>query len=238
MSTKKQKDLASTIAGGLGGWLQLQAAQGLHELHGEDTAQFQLMQILYSRHQWRLEPSAKPNNWLPNKKHRVDVAMRAWGPESSTWYGVIEVKWPGTAVDRRKERRRLIHDVLRATSVETSNLKVSFVVLGGSSEALARLFDHEHDDNEASDTERRLLGVLLKRDLAKPSGSLTEKQLNAVAPDWQARVPAKSFKVNNRISAVLLARADANLGGKTLGHVFVWQCNNGRGRPGKGTTSS
>lgn len=74
--TDLRRDLAEQMCAGLGGWLQLQAAQGLEELSGEDSARALLAPLVAVRGNFVPQTSQLPLNWGDTKK-RVDLVLRA-----------------------------------------------------------------------------------------------------------------------------------------------------------------
>ncbi|MBK6847476.1 MAG: hypothetical protein IPG96_08050 [Proteobacteria bacterium] len=109
-------ELAELIGSGLAGWLQLRNAEGTAALHGEDSARLALTQILRAQAAWRVAIAQQPLNWT-NTKKRVDLALVPWADSVNTWYGVVEVKWPGAEFDRQKTRLDIVQDAIRVVEV-------------------------------------------------------------------------------------------------------------------------
>jgi hypothetical protein len=228
----KRDELAQRIAGGLAGWLQQIAAQNYQDMHGEDTAQFVAAQIISAQHRWEVRLSEKVPGWGSSAKARIDVGLLPWKDEAKTWYGAIEIKWPGSAMDVDATRESIVQDIARVISVKTANLKAAFLVLGGSAEALSLLFDKPHPQAAASEAHRMALGRLLSREPTAPKGTLSSADLSAEFPTHASRVPS-GLTVHHALDTELVGSARAELCGKSVGATYVWQCSLRRGAPTK-----
>ena len=222
--------LAAAIASGLSGWLQLQAAQDLGGMPGEDSARLLLIQIVNAEGSYAPAKSQQPVNWGGSRR-RVDVALKGRSTGSAGWYGAIEVKWPGSAFDAGQTRLQIVQDVARLAFVDTNNLNARFLVLGASRESLHKLFDKQHSSSQVLEDGRQALSLLLSRDLDVPKSYLTRTNLDKHFSSAGARMPKKLWETfSGRLKTTLLASQGAYLGGIEEGHVFVWQCNRTRGK--------
>jgi hypothetical protein len=224
-----RQDLASDIAAGLAGWYQLQCVQGLGGLSGEDSARLITAQVVNAQGRYAPTKSQLPRYWGA-VKYRVDLAIKGRAANSSDWYGAIEIKWPGESIDRNQTRGQLVQDVVRVTFVPTNNLNAKFLVLGGTADALARLFDTPHPQAAAPEARRVALNTLLSRNLAQPSGELTYTQWSTNFPEAGDRVPPSVFgQFNGKLKCELLAAGDSMVAGASVASAYVWQCNRTRG---------
>jgi hypothetical protein len=224
-----RSQFANDLAFGLCGWLQLQAAQKLGDLSGEDSARLIAAQIVNAQGQFRPEISQAPANWGSDSKKRVDIALKAKSKNSSTWYGAIEIKWPGRAFDVAQTRTQIVQDAMRVALVPTNGTNAHFLVLGGSSESLYRLFDKQHKKAEL-EAGRSEFSNLLVRNKIDETGEMPYKIWSSTTWCAADRVPdARKSNFNGKLTATLLAAAQASIGSKVEGQVFVWQCNRTRG---------
>ena len=220
----KRDELATSIAGGLGGWLQMQAVQKLSHLSGEDSARLVVCQIIRAQANYVPIVSALPQNW-GNTKKRVDIALKGRAQGSSGWYGAIEVKWPGVATDWHIARLTIVQDVMRLVFIETANLNAKFMVVGGSSETLQLLFDKVHPESRVREDRRQSFAELLSRDTVSPNSALEHKVWSKIFPGAGARVPPKVFdNYTGKMKTQLLAKTTALIGESTVGSVYVWHC--------------
>lgn len=220
--------LANQIAAGLAGWHQLQVVQKLGDLAGEDTARSLLAQIINAQGRFKPATSQLPENWGVTKR-RIDIALLGRSEDPKSWYGAIEIKWPGSSFDPHLVRESVVQDVARLAFINTSNLNAKFLIIGGNTDAMELLFDSPHN---ATDREERRLGFneLLSRDLASPSGHLNHSALTAAFPKATKRVPTTVIgQFNGRLKTELLAHELATVDRKEVGEVFVWQCNRTKG---------
>jgi hypothetical protein len=160
----------------------------------------------------------------------VDVALKARSAGAETRYGAIEIKWPGAAFDPHQARLQAVQDAMRLTFINTNVLNVHFLLIGGSSESLSRLFDTPHPNAADREDRRRAFVNLFSRDLGNPRGEATYAVWSQHFPDAGGRVPNRVFSsFTGKLKAELLASADAKVGGSVGGRVFAWQCNRTRG---------
>lgn len=221
------------LASGLAGWHQLQVVQNLGDLSGEDTARSLVAQIINAQGQFAPATSQLPPNWGPTKK-RIDVALLGRTTGAAVWYGAIEIKWPGTAVDPHQVRQHIVQDAMRLAFVNTNGVNAKFLVVGGNSTAISKLFDNPHPNAADRESRRVAFNELLSRDLENPDGHLTHSLWSTQFPEAGERIPQTTFNVfNGRLKAELLARADATVGGNTVGTTLIWQCNRTRGTASK-----
>ena len=226
--TAKRQDLADKIASGLSGWLQMQDAQGLADLPGEDSARFTIAGIVHATGRYTVATSQRPSNWPMNAKQRVDLALQGINQGAEGWYGAIEVKWPGAAFDVRQVRTAIVQDLVRLVSCKLANLNAAFFVLGGRAVALRKLFDVQHT-GAAREAQRKAFSELLPR-TAGP-GSMEVAQLTGLFPCAQDRVPSSLRPgLPTRVQVSLLAARDAQRGTRSVGSVYVWHVNRTRGR--------
>lgn len=225
-----RQTLGQDIAAGLAGWFQLQVSQNLGELSGEDSARFIVSQIVNAQGRYAPATSQLPKNWGATKK-RVDVALKARSKGATTWYGAVEIKWPGSAFDPDQVRLQAVQDAMRVTFITTNYLKASFVVLGGSKDSLDTLFDKKHPNAQDREQRRQAFHALFSRDLKRPSGEADHTTWSSRFPDAGARVPPAVFaNFTGKLKAELVSKADARVGDQEVGHVYVWQCKRVRGK--------
>ncbi|MHB0981023.1 MAG: hypothetical protein ACYC5Q_13320 [Thermoleophilia bacterium] len=221
--------MAADITAGLAGWYQLQYVQGLGALSGEDSARLIAAQVINAQGRYAPVKSQLPRYWGA-VKYRIDLAIKGRAVNVSDWYGTVELKWPGESIDRNQVRGQLVQDVVRVTFVPTSNLNAKFLVLGGTADALAQLFDTAHPQAAVPEARRVALGTLLSRDLGQPGGELTNAQWSANFPEAGGRVPPSVFgQFNGKLKCELLATSDSVVAGVPVASVYVWQCNRTRG---------
>lgn len=217
-------DFAERISSGLAGWLQQLAAQNLEDQVGEDAARVEVVRMISAQRAYVPDTALRPTNWPVETKKRLDIAVLGRREGAEGWYGAIELKWPGQEFDVAATRQRIIEDVVRVAFARTANLGANFLILGGTTHALTKLFDRPHTVS-AKETQRTRFSALLSRDLAKPIGTLPNAQLSASFPDFGDRVPQTVFNGwARRLRAELIAVAPANVGTTVKGHVYVWQC--------------
>ena len=89
-----RQKLAAEIAAGLAGWYQLQCAQKLGDLAGEDSARFLTAQILNAQGRFAPATSQLPKNW-GNTKKRVDIAIKGRSRPSRSFFS--GPRKPGTS---------------------------------------------------------------------------------------------------------------------------------------------
>jgi hypothetical protein len=220
-----RKELAERVADGLAGMMQLHAAQDLHGLHGEDTARFTMIQIIRAQAQWRSLTSQKPTNWKDGAKARVDVALLPWNSKS-TWYGLVELKWPQDNVEAK--RVDIIQDAVRVASAATGNMNAKFVIVGCTSDFEKKLFELPHPRATDAESQRLAFNTFLSRTPGSPQQTLKHSALVTTFPTFADRAPVNGG-FNSGITATLFAVREAHVGNKTVGRVFVWQCNKTRG---------
>lgn len=213
-------DLAEDIASGLCGWLQLQHAQKLGGLSGEDTARAFMTQIINAQGRYLPKTSQLPNNWDGTKK-RIDVAVLGRSTGSNIWYGAIEVKWPGHAFDPHQTRLHIAQDIARLSFIKTDILNAKFLVIGGNNESLKKLFDTPHPSAPDREGRRRSLCDLLSRDISIPNGKLTYTQWSQHFEKIDDRVPPKTFNLfKGQFKTTLLATNESKTGTKTTDSVY------------------
>jgi hypothetical protein len=224
-----RSDFAINLASGLAGWHQLQVVQHLGDLSGEDTARSLVAQIINAQGQFAPATSQLPPNWGDTKK-RVDVALLGRSTGAVIWYGAIEIKWPGAAFDPHQVRETIVQDAMRLAFVNTNGVNAKFLVVGGNSASISKLFDTQHPNAPDRESRRVAFGELLSRDLAHPDRHLSHGRWSAQFPKAGERVPQTTFNgFDGRLKTKLLARTNATVGGTTVGTVFIWQCNRTRG---------
>jgi len=217
------------IADGLAGWYQLHHVQNLGGLSGEDSARFITAQVVNAQGNYVPNTSALPRNWGTTKL-RVDVALNGRSANSSNWYGAIEIKWPGDSFDVKQTRLAIVQDVARLAFIETANLNAKFLVLGGSKNALGRLFDVEHARSGPLETSRQTFRKLLPRQREQGDGVLLHSEWSSVFPATGDRIPLTVFGgFRGRLKTKLLAVSKAFAGSGLAGIVYVWQCSKTRG---------
>ena len=222
--------MALDLAAGLSGWLQLQTVQRLGDSSGEDSARLIATQIVNAQGRYAPAVSALPNNWGSTKK-RVDMALRGRSDSATGWYGAIEIKWPGTSFDPHLLRLDIVQDAVRLGFIETGNDNARFLLLGGSTDAMSKLFDKPHPRAEQRESRRIAFNDLLSRDLKDPTGECSFSVWSREFPGAGERVPDSVFaSFNGKIKAELLAVEKATTQGKARGTVYVWQCSRTRGR--------
>lgn len=218
-------EFAERISSGLAGWLQQLAAQNLEQQVGEDAARVELVRMISAQRAFVPETSQRPTNWPATTKRRIDIAVLGRRSGAQGWYGAIELKWPGQEFDVAATRQLIVEDIVRVAFARTANLCANFLILGGTSAALEKLFDVAHPSAVDKEMQREKFGALLKRDLQHHVGSLSNKDLNAAFPDFGDRVPQTTFGTwARRLRADLVASASANVGTTVKGNVYVWQC--------------
>lgn len=224
-----RNDLANSLAAGLGGWLQLQAVQRLDGLSGEDSARLVTCQIINAQGRFEPATSQLPSNW-GSTKNRVDVAIKARSESATTWYGAIELKWPSDSFDISQVRTQIIQDAMRLIFIDTNVLNAKFLILGGSSLALEKLFKRPHSRSIQKEQQRTAFGQILSRDVDNPRQSTTFGTWSENFPEAGNRTPGPVFgDYRGRLKTGLLAHYTANVGSKAVGAVYVWQCNKTKG---------
>jgi len=227
-----RKRLAEIFADGLGGWFQLQASQELHRSSGEDSARTIVAQIANARPDFIPRTSQLPNNWGTTKK-RIDVALCARSELTKTWYGAIELKWPGDAFVADDIRLNSVQDVLRLCFVETTNLNARFFIMGGTTKAIDILFDKEHPRAVDSENRRLAFNQLLSRDLETPKGNLTTNELKQSFHGYEKRLPETVFgSFDGKLKTKLIASHVGCIGSIDCGAIYVWNCTRTRGTAG------
>ena len=216
---------AQRISAGLTGWLQLTAAQELHEQVGEDAARVEVIRIISALRSYVPQTSMRPTNWPTSTKKRVDIAILGKSQNAAGWNGAIEIKWPTVNVDVAQVRQKVVEDIARVSFSKTNNLCANFMLLGGTNAAIAKLFDEPHKQSQQNETQREHFRQLLSRDVEAPSGKLNDAPLNESFPDYGDRVPQTVFNGWSRtIKTELLASNEARIGQDVCGHVYIWQC--------------
>lgn len=218
-------DFAERLAAGLAGWLQQLAAQDLEDEVGEDAARVELVRMISAQRTFVPKRSQRPVNWPTTSKQRVDIAVLGRSNGAAGWYGAIEAKWPRKNIDQSQARLQMVQDAIRVAFASTSNMNARFLVLGGCSPAISRVFDAPHPRADAKEHQRQSLSRLFSRDLSRPSGRLANGELLSNFPDALSRTPsAVAGTWNRRFATKLVAATDAKVGKGVVGHVYVWQC--------------
>jgi hypothetical protein len=217
-------EFAERISSGLAGWLQQLAAQNLESQVGEDAARVEVVRMISAQRAFVPDTSIRPPNWPAETKKRLDIAVLGRREGAEGWYGAIELKWPGQEFDVAATRQRIVEDVARVAFAQTANLCANFLILGGTTQALGKLFDKQHTLTKR-EVQRTNFIALLSRNLSSPSGKLGNQQLNETFPDFGDRVPQTVFNGwTRRLGTELVAVATASVGSSVKGSVFVWQC--------------
>lgn len=220
----KRKEFAERIAAGLGGWFQQLAAQNLEHQVGEDAARVELVRMISAQRTFVPDTAVRPTNWPSNTKKRIDIAVLGKKAEAKTWYGAIELKWPGESIAVADTRHAIVEDAVRVAFSKTANLCANFVVLGGTTTALELLFDKPHPEATQKEQQRTAFCSIFSRDLANPEGNLPNVDLNTHFPDFGDRVPQTTFKGwSRRLKTELVTVVNATVGASTKGSVYVWQ---------------
>lgn len=226
----ERKPLAESLASGVAGWFQLQAAQNLHSMSGEDSVRTIAAQVVNAQGRFSPAKSQQPNNWKPSKQ-RVDIALRGRGKDAKGWYGAVELKWAGASFDPDQMRLDLVQDSMRLAFIDTTNLNAKFLLLGGATESLEKLLKTPHPDSTDRESRRLSFNELFKTDPKDPKGELDHASWSASFPEAGARVPELVFdSFDGKLRTTLLASASAAVGGTEIGAVYVWQCNKVRGK--------
>lgn len=221
----KRTEFAKRITASMSGWFQQLAAQQLHGQVGEDAARVELVRTVSALRQYVPETSKRPSNWPATTRKRVDVAVLGRSSTAQGWYGAIELKWPTVSVDVKATRHRIVEDAVRVAFSKTANLCANFLIVGGTTEAIGKLFDVQHTQSTEAENQRLAFSSLLSRDAAAADGLLKNSDLNQHFPDFGDRVPQTVFDGwRRRLKTELISRADAMIGTDAVGHVFVWQC--------------
>lgn len=220
--------LAWRLAHGLAGYFQFVHASRLLAMPGEDTAQFVMCQILQSNQSYKVKVSAMPPGW--SGRQRIDAGMLPKGKSSTTWYGVVEVKWITSSVKADGARLTIIQDCARVASVNTANLNAKFLVVGFIDNMLEKVFDVPHKPGSPAEVRRKLLRALLRPDLLRKGRSRSQGKILKAFPEYQKRVPP-SARFSTGMHVRLLARSSIRRASRTIdGEVCVWQINKRRGR--------
>jgi hypothetical protein len=215
---------AERIAAGLGGWFQQLAAQNLEHQVGEDAARVELVRMISAQRSYIPETAQRPPNWPTDTKKRIDIAVLGKKSGAQGWYGAIELKWPGYSFDVGATRKLVVEDAVRVAFARTNNLCANFVVLGGSTSSLEKLFDKQHTTSTSKEAKRTAFCSLFSRDLASPQGVLSNAELNNKFPDFGDRVPQTVFNGwSRRLKTTLLTVVQAKVGTNVAGAVYVWQ---------------
>lgn len=201
--------------------MQFLAAQGLASEIAESAAELTLAQVVAARGRYSIATSKLPPNWGKTKA-RVDLALLPRSAGAKGWYGVVELKWPGTSIAVRAIRDDVVQDLARVAFVETSNLNARFLCIGGTSDALTKLFDKRHKKAER-EAERTAFVKLLPRTVGE-TGTLTFSEWQRSFPTVLSRIPdTVAGAYNGRLKATLLAVSHAKIGAAAIGSVYVWQ---------------
>lgn len=222
--------IASNVVAGLSGWLQLQIVQNLGDMSGEDSARLVTAQIINAQGQYRPAKSQLPRNWGSSNKYRIDIALKTRSSRAKSWYGAIEIKWPGTRFAPDQMRGQAIEDAMRLTFIRTTYLNARFLLIGGSSKSLGQLFDKPHPRAKKPENRRLAFSKLFKRELRNPKGRLGHADWSVSFPGAGSRIPENIFSnFDGTLEAELLAVANAKVGPDTVGSVYIWQCSRIRG---------
>lgn len=217
-------EFAERISSGLAGWLQQLAAQNLEDQVGEDAARVELVRMISAQRAFVPDTSLRPTNWPVETRKRLDIAVLGRRLGAEGWYGAIELKWPGQEFDVAATRQKIVEDIVRVAFARTANLGANFLILGGTTNAIEKLFDRPHTA-VVRESQRNRFNELLHRDLAHAVGSLTNATLNATFPDFGDRVPQTVFNGwSRRLKTELITVVPANVGSSVKGYVYVWQC--------------
>lgn len=166
-------EFAERITAGLGGWFQQLAAQNLEQQIGEDAARVELVRMISALRAFVPETAVRPTNWPTHTKKRIDIAVLGRRTNAAGWYGAIELKWPGESIAVAATRQAIVEDAVRVAFSRTSNLCANFVVLGGTSAALASLFDTPHPHSSQQEQQRLAFSSLFERTTLKAAGTLS-----------------------------------------------------------------
>lgn len=216
---------AESIASGLAGWFQQLAAQNLEHQVGEDAARVELVRMISAQRAYVPETAQRPTNWPATTKKRIDVAVLGRRSGAQGWYGAVEMKWPGSNFDVKQIRQAIVEDAVRVAFAQTSNLYANFLVIGGTSEAIKKLFDISHPSAKKKEAARLAFSSLLSRDLTKPISFLSNSELNTHFPDFGDRIPQATFAGwSRRLKTELVTVAKSTVGATEKGVVYIWQC--------------
>jgi len=194
-------------------------------LSGEDSARFIVSQIVNAQGRYAPATSQLPKNWGATKK-RVDVALKARAQGAQTWYGAVEIKWPGGAFDPHQVRLQAVQDAMRLTFIQTNSLNANFLIIGGSETAIHELFDKQHPNAAERESRRQAFTALFSRDSQNPKGEANHGTWSVEFAEAGARLPQTVFgSFNGKLKAELLSGVDATIEGKPVGRAYVWQCN-------------
>lgn len=218
-------EFANKVSAGLGGWFQQLAAQDLERLVGEDAARVELLRMISAQRKYVPDTSARPPNWPSSSKKRIDIAVLGKSYKAKGWYGAIELKWPGKSFDVGSTRQNIVEDAVRVAFATTTNMIANFVILGGTTKALEKIFDTPHKKQTSLERQRRAFSLLFSRNLSDPTKSITNKDLALFFANYQARVPRSTFGTwNRRLKTELISVSHASIGTASKGSVYVWQC--------------
>lgn len=222
-------DIAERLTCGLGGWFQVLAAQNLHQQAGEESARLMALQILNAQNAYRPQASQKPVNWGATKK-RVDIALLGTSASAEGWYGAFELKWAAVESDPHQIRLTIVQDVTRLAFTKTTNMCANILLLGGTSDAITKLFDTPHTGAVDREGRRVCFNKLLSRQLLNGDGQLLPSELLNRFPGYGERVPLETFASwDGHLKASLLSSCDVRMAGGSVGTVFAWQCKRTRG---------
>ncbi len=187
------------------------------------------LQILNAQNAYRPQTSQKPVNWGATKK-RVDIALLGTSASAKGWYGAFELKWAAVESDPHQIRQSIVQDVTRLAFTKTTNMCANILLLGGTSDAIAKLFDTSHPGAVEREGRRVSFNKLLSRQSPNSDGQLLPSELLSHFPNYGERVPPETFaNWEGRLKASLLSSCDVRMAGGSVGTVFAWQCNRTRG---------
>ena len=127
-------------------------------------------------------------------------------------------------------RKQEDQDAMRLTFISTNILNAHFLVVGGSSSSIAKLFDTPHPKAVVQESRRQAFARLFSRDMGNPRGEATFAVWLNEFPGASDRIPGTVFSnFQGKLKTELMAMAEARVGGAVRGFVFVWQCNRTKG---------
>jgi hypothetical protein len=186
-----------------------------------------MCQVLQAQQDYRVTVSDSPTNWTGGQ--RVDAGLLGRSVDAQVWYGVVEVKWITSSVQRETARCSILEDCARVASVVTGNLNAKLVVVGFTDDMVREVFDTVHPRGGTPEVQRQFFATMLQRTIGSPISKSHDDLLKAF-PNYQSRVPTNAqFTAGLVVS--LLAEASIRSGADSVGHVFAWQVNQRPGRP-------
>jgi hypothetical protein len=225
---KERKKLAESISSGLAGWFQLQIAQELGNLSGEDSAQLVIAQIINAQQNFR-PMASHPMAGHESSQKRVDISLVSRNGGKSE-YGAVEVKWIGKTANATSARENILRDALRLAIIKSVGIKANFLVVGIVTEKINLVFSKETKNVAKTQVARSVFSDLFPTKNG-PGAKKSISEIEAAYPNSLATLPnTHGYHDGSQLKLHLLSQSDTAVGNSVHATVYVWLCQQVRSK--------